>query len=121
MIAPAGFKSITVSEAVHTDAELVRLVERGKAALAEVLGESSPMVEVRWDVVRDDRDRAVVELTLRDWTGEVSTRFAAWEFENDARLLRRLYSLWGDLLQLQSRIRLREMQEAVNSLSVPEV
>jgi hypothetical protein len=116
MIATNGFKRLVVSEATSSDSAMQRLIDHGNEALADVLGGSAPLVEVQWGVVRDDRDRALIELTLRDWTGDVTARFAPWEFADDARLGRRLYSLWGDLLQKQSRIRFREMQEAVRQL-----
>lgn len=116
MIAPNRFKRLEMSDASSSDSELKRLIDRGNEVLAEVLAGSAPLVEVQWGVVRDDKDRALIELTLRDWTGDVTTRFAPWEFAEDARLGRRLYSLWGDLLRKQSKIRVREMQEAVRRL-----
>lgn len=116
MIAPIAFKSMTVSEAARADAEFSRLVDRGSEALTEVLGESLSEVDVRWDVVPDDRGRPLIELTLGDWNSEGSTRIAPAEFDDNHTYWMRLYSLWSSLLRAQSKVRMREMKEAVRRL-----
>ena len=46
--------------------------------------------------------RTLYRLTIRDFTGEVSTDFAPDELQNPLHMRVRLYRLWGDLLQVRN-------------------
>lgn len=116
MIAIAGFKGMTTSEEIRADAALKRLVDRGSDALLDVLGESAPLVDVRWDVGRDDRVGRFIEVRLRDATGEAAVRLPPGDFEDDPLLRLRLSSAWSTLLRAQSKICMREMKEAIRRL-----
>jgi hypothetical protein len=116
MIAIAGFKGVTTSDAIRDDAELKRLVDRGYDALLDVLGESAPLVDVRWDAGQDERGRRFIELTLRDWSGAVEARLVPEDFDDGLVLRLRLSALWRELLRAQSAIRVREMREAIRRL-----
>jgi hypothetical protein len=92
-------------------------VERTNELLTDVLGASAPTVESNWDVSYDARKRPVIRLTLKDFTGSVSTTFAPGDLaRGGSHLERRLYSLWGDLLEKRSQWQLQELKEAVDRL-----
>jgi len=94
---------VQFSPEIRQCAEGLTLVESASSLLAEILGpQSSQVVTAEWTVVKDRRGRAGYRLTIRDFTGEVSTDFATDELQNLLHLRFRLARLWGDLLQVRN-------------------
>ena len=79
------------------------LLERASTLLANILGaQSSELVKAEWRRVPDHQRRKLYRLTIRDFTGEVSTDFAPDELQNPLHMKVRLSRLWGDLLQIRN-------------------
>jgi hypothetical protein len=92
-------------------ADGLTLVERASTLLAEILGpQSSQLVKAEWNRVQDHQGRTLYRLTLRDYTGEVSTDFAPDELQNPLHMRVRLYRLWGDLLQVRNNLQHQHVQ-----------
>jgi hypothetical protein len=109
-------KKQSISSEIQQNEELRSAVERGSEHLLAVLGNSAGLVEADWTTATDSRNRQLVRLKLSDFTGSVQADFAPDELDTDWHLADRLYSLWGDLLQRQSKQALRELHEAVHQL-----
>ena len=93
-------------------------VELATNVLCEVVGRSSQLVNVDWEVSKDYRDRTMLRLKLKDSFGSsAQTDFAPDEFKNDAHLRRRLYSLWGDVLQQKAERQMEKLQLAFQQRS----
>jgi len=117
MVAAGPLKNVALAPSIQADTQLRTAIEQANRALVQVLGESADTVKVSWDSEPDDRGRPSIRLTLKDWSGEKTGKFALNEFSDSPHLWRRLYSLWGDLLSAQANVRVREMKEAVGRLS----
>jgi hypothetical protein len=92
-------------------AEGLTLLEQASAFLADILGpRSSQQVKAEWDRVQDHRGRALYRLSLRDFSGEVSTEFTPDELQNRLHMKVRLYRLWGDLLQVRNTQQHQQVQ-----------
>ncbi len=76
----------------------------GSEVLRGVLGQSAGLVKEKWSLEVDARDRELIVLKIWDWTGAVEYKFAPQELDNFSHLERRLYRLWGDLLQVRSHV-----------------
>ena len=94
---------IQYSPEVRQSPDGLTLLEQASTLLAEVLGpQSSQKVKAEWDRVHDHKGRTLYRLTLRDFTGSVSTDFTSADLQNPMHLKYRLYRLWGDLLQIRN-------------------
>lgn len=113
-----SLQKVEFSPEIEQDAQLKSRLRRASDALAQVVGTSAARVRARWKLATDEQGRSVVELELSDslGAGTVSTEFAGDEFDNHWHLRRRLYSLWGDLLQHRSQRQFKELREAVEQL-----
>lgn len=78
------------------------LIQQATRRLEEILGPSAELATAEWDRVADKMSRSLYRLTLKDFTGQVSTEFAPEELRNSLHMHVRLYRLWGDLLQHRS-------------------
>lgn len=105
-----------LSETVRESADLRSRAERATEMLVDVLDQSAGQIEAGWDTERDSRGRTLLRLRIKDFSGEAAATFAPDEIDSEAHLGRRLYSLWGDLLQLRSRQYLAELRETVANL-----
>ncbi len=88
------------------------LVEHATNQLEEVLGPSSAgSVTGVWDWMKDERNRDLLTLQLRDRVSEneVVGRFAPDELRSTSQMSFRLSRLWGDLLQAQSEKLLKHL------------
>ncbi len=91
--------------------EGLKLLEQASTLLAEILGpQSSQLVKAEWNRVQDPQGRALYRLTIRDFTGEVSTDFAPDELQNPLHMRVRLYRLWGNLLQVRNNQQHQQVQ-----------
>lgn len=87
------------------------LLEQASALLADVLGpQSSQLVKAEWNRVQDHQGRTLYRLTIRDFTGEVSTEFAPDDLQNRLHMKVRLSRLWGDLLQIRNNQQHEQVQ-----------
>ncbi len=87
------------------------LLEQASALLADILGpQSSQLVKAEWNRVQDHQGRTLYRLTIRDFSAEASTDFAADELENPLHMRVRLYRLWGDLLQVRNNQQHQQVQ-----------
>ena len=94
---------VQYSPEVRQWAEGLKLLEQASTLLANILGpRSSQQVRAEWNRVQDHQGEALYRLTIRDYTGEVSTDFAPDELQNPLHMRVRLYRLWGDLLQVRN-------------------
>jgi hypothetical protein len=109
-------KSLTISPEIARERNLAELMETANSALIDVLGTSAPLVDVEWTAATDDRGLRLLVLSMSDGTETRSAAFAPDEFQDDPRLRRRLYSLWGDLLQVRLDQEFRELRQAVKVL-----
>jgi hypothetical protein len=88
-----------------------KLLEQASILLAEVLGpQSAALVKAEWNRVQDPNGRMVYRLTIRDFTGEVSTDFTLDELQNPLHMRFRLPRLWGDLLQVRNNQQHQQVQ-----------
>lgn len=85
--------------------EVTRILERVTARLGEE-------VTAEWDRTRDPHGGPAYVLRLSDWTGAASAVLGPNDLQPTNVLWARLYSLWGDLLQIRSHRLVREMLEA---------
>jgi hypothetical protein len=102
-----------LSPTVQADERYRALARNATTVLWDAIGVVPGPVEPRWDVVKDYKDRDLLRLTLKDWTGEVRADFSPDELTHDYHLRWRFYKLWGDLLQVRTRQQLREFNEMV--------
>jgi hypothetical protein len=87
------------------------LLERDSTVLANILrAQSSQLVKADWNRVQDHKGRPLYRLTIRDFTGEVSTDFSPDELENPLHMQVRLSRLWGDLLQILNNQQHQQVQ-----------
>ncbi len=93
---------------------LADIVLAANSVLEQELGSGAGRVTAVWELRPDERGRALIELTIRDWSGQASTIFAPEELEPPERARRRFNRLWGDLLQeaLRKQIQVLETIEA---------
>jgi hypothetical protein len=101
---------------LQDDSVLKDGINRGTEWLTEVVADSPAPVYARWGIRRDETNRRLVELTLSDLTASKTTGFADDEFSREWHYKRRLYSLWGDVLQDRVRRLRQELREAVQQL-----
>src|SRR5271166_4929303 len=92
---------------------LAGLVETATPVLEEAIGPPAARVTATWDFQPDDRGRPLIQLTLDDWSGQASARFAPEELQPPDRAYRRFYRLWGDLLQEASQRRVQALEAMV--------
>jgi hypothetical protein len=94
--------------------EELKLLEQASTLLPAILGSpSSELVKAVWSCVQDHKGGTLYRLTIRDFTGEVSTDFARDELQNPLHMRVRLYRLWGDLLQIRNN----QQHQKVQSIS----
>jgi hypothetical protein len=70
-------------------------------------------VTADWKLVRDHRDRPLLELTLADvYTNNQATEeFAPAELQDETNLGNRLHRLWGRLLHARSDDLIKQLRE----------
>jgi hypothetical protein len=107
---------IIYTERAKQFAEDREFLQQANNRLRDVLGPSGDLVTATWDRELDQRDRVYYALTVQDFTGAVSTKFAPDELRNADHLQVRLYRLWGDLLQVRSDEQHRKVQQLVGDL-----
>jgi hypothetical protein len=105
----SGLKAVRYGYGVRQAGDLLALVSSANRVLSEVLGASAGLVSAEWDRTEDARGRPIVTLRLSDFTGAVTGTFAANELRSYPVLRNRLYSLWGDLLQVRNHRQLQEL------------
>ena len=87
------------------------LLEQASTLLADILGpQSSQLVKAEWTCVQDHQGRTLYRLSIRDFTGEVSTDFAPDELQNPLHMRFRMYRLWGDVLQVRNNLLHQQVQ-----------
>jgi hypothetical protein len=112
-----GLAKLHLSDSVQQSIDLKSRAERATESLVEVLGQSAGGVEACWDTVHDSNGRTLLRLRIKDFSGDATAMFAPDEMDSASHLGRRLYSLWGDLLQQRSKLYLAELHETVENLS----
>ena len=93
---------VNYSNTVRGSDEWFSLAQRGTKRLLEVLGDSSDVAEAEWESETDDKGRPLLTLTVRDFTGKRSFRFAPDELQSPSHTSFRMHRLWGDLLHVRS-------------------
>jgi hypothetical protein len=96
--------------------DLAPVIRRVSHLLEDVIGPTAGMVKADWSSTEDDRGRLLIDLRISDWTGYVGYRFAPDELENLSHMKIRLHRLWGDLLAVQSHVRLDHMNWDLETL-----
>lgn len=100
---------------IEASKERVAAVRKATDLLAEAIGGVTGGLEANWDLVTDSRGRALYRLKLRDWSGEVTADFAPDELSNESQIQRRVYRVWGDLLQVRARRQIKDVFDMVNT------
>jgi hypothetical protein len=102
---------VQYSPEVRQWADGIKLIEQASTLLADILGpQSSQLVKAEWNRVQDGQGRTLYRLTIRDWTGEVSTDFAPDELQNRLHMRVRIPLLWDDLLRVRSNQERQQVQ-----------
>jgi hypothetical protein len=87
---------------IEQDHRLVSSVREASRLLERELGPNASRARADWRLSSDDRGRMLVDLTVSDWTGAVTYRFAPGELADGPHMEKRLHHLWGDLLMVRS-------------------
>ena len=99
----------------RTQSQLEQLVQNAECELRQILGSGRDFIVSKWEADRDAQGRDLLKLTLSDPASDVpakvEARFSPEEIDNDWHFRGRLYSLWGDLLQMESQGLLRNLRE----------
>lgn len=86
------------------------LIEQATNQLDGMLGPvSSSLLTGIWDWTKDEKNRDLLTLKLKDDAGEVLGKFAPDELRSPTQMSFRLSRLWGDLLQAQSERLLKQL------------
>jgi hypothetical protein len=93
---------IHITEPIQNDPELERFVEIGNEQLRDVLGKSERLIDSTWKFSRDSKNRPLLNLELKDFTGRVDGNFTPEEFRNPLHIAIRMHQLWGKLLSIQT-------------------
>jgi hypothetical protein len=104
--------ALELDPAIEANPDLLAAVRRANELLEVELGRSSGLVSASWKLLHDDRDRALLRLTISDWTGSVYAVFTPDDLKDAWKTQGRMIRLWGDLLQIRSHELLDEMQAA---------
>lgn len=105
---------IHYSPRLQTDKVMTLAVEGASGILEEVAGTSTGLVQADWDLHPDAKGSKVIRLTLQDrFASPTSAEFAPEELHDLKSLHRRLYRLWGDLLQSRSHVQLQRLYAQV--------
>jgi len=109
---------VNIAERIKQTPELASALDNTTQLLEEELGPSSGGVAAEWTFNDDDPDRPVFVLTISDYTGKVTTKFAPYDLRNPAQMQIRLHRLWGDLLQVRSNKQVEKLKKLVHELEV---
>ncbi len=102
---------VQYSPDARQSADGLTLLEQASTLLADILGpQSSQLVTAEWNRVQDHQGRTLYRLTIRDFTGAVSTDFAPDDLQNRLHMKVRLSRLWGDLLQVRNNQQHEQVQ-----------
>jgi hypothetical protein len=107
-----SLKKVAFGESVRESSYHFRLARQTTAELEEVLGSSAAYTEAEWDRVEDAEGRKLYVLTVRDFVTQRSVAFTPDQLEHPRDVRRRLYRLWGDLLQDRNHRQLQELLAA---------
>jgi len=103
------FQKVEIAPEIGSDSKLQGAVENAMHVLEQAVGDSSRLLRVQWEKTTDDKNRPLVRVRLKDWTGEVEGYFAPQDLTSDDTLRGRFYKLYGDLLQIRSHKQLEEL------------
>ena len=87
---------------ISTDKRIHELVSAAHQTLCDVVGKTRVEVSEDWSMENDPQGRPLISLDLSDYIGRVKTQFAPDELGDPSELRRRLYRIWGDLLEIRS-------------------
>jgi hypothetical protein len=108
--------NVTYADNIQHVGEVYKLIQQATRRLEEILGSSSGSVSAEWCGGADKQGRDLYRLTLKDFTGQVSTEFALEELGNPLHMHVRLYRLWGDLLQRRSDEQHKVVQTMISQI-----
>ena len=105
-------KAWELSDDIKADETLSGRVESYRPVLQDVLGQSAPLVEVRWSVVATGSGERCFNLTLSDWTYPSGVDASFGMVDLPTTFDWKIHRLWGDLLQARNHQQLDELLEA---------
>ncbi len=79
--------------------------------MQELLRDASDPVEAEWYQVEDERGHSEYTLTLRDFAGEATARFAPEDLARPNDLRFRLFQVLSELMGIRSRVLMRQIRE----------
>lgn len=102
------FKDLSIAPDVNSDPRLLSMVDASTRMLASVMGDSAGRVSVRWSRwgVGD------LELAIEDDSGKVTTILTEQDVQRELRLHRKLFGIWGNLLQTKLDFLMRDFNSA---------
>lgn len=68
-------KALELDLAIEANSDLLAAVRQANKLLESELGRSSGLVSATWKLLHDDRDQALLRLTISDWSGNARTVF----------------------------------------------
>jgi hypothetical protein len=89
--------------------DLAQAIRDSSQLLEQVIGPTAALVKADWTLIKDDQGRPLIDLRISDWTGSVGYRFSPDQLDSPSLMQIRLHRLWGDLLMVQSHVRLDHM------------
>jgi hypothetical protein len=108
-------KIVEIDPAIEADPGLLGAIRSGHELFEARFGRDSSTVSAAWAMLHDDRGRPLVRLDLSD-SGDAEHRvYHLQDVDDPRRVLSRLVSAWGDLLQVQSHKLLEGMQAAATA------
>ncbi len=117
-------KSIILEVGMSADPEVLPLIENANWILDVELGPSSSQVEASWYYFAERESPSigpVIGLSIKDWSGSVSTVFDLSKLSDPRRVAASIARLWGDLLQVRSHNQLASLTKEPSRLGGDEV
>jgi hypothetical protein len=105
-----------IAKEIDGDPSIGPAVAEANNLLSSILGPSAGLVSAKWTIENGSAGRKLISLSLSDWTGSVSARFAPEDLARPYQLYSRLDRLWGELLKVRSHQLISNVLQDVNEL-----
>ncbi|MBI1915130.1 MAG: hypothetical protein HYS12_10385 [Planctomycetes bacterium] len=101
--------NVTYNDQTRQRAEDHLLLEQATKILEKIVNPDLGKFSAQWDWSQDQRGHPIYSLTLSDGTEAVSATFTPDELGQPNHMRSRFRDLWDDLLQLQSKKRIKRL------------
>ena len=89
---------------------LAALAKAATPVLEEAIGPPAARVTAIWGFQSDEYGRPIIQLTIKDSSGQADTKFAPEDLKPAEKARRQFYWLWGELLQKASQRLTQELE-----------